>query len=291
MLRLIEENHRRGRNKPEFELLDTGIFDDNRYFDVFIEYAKSSPNDVLMRITAANRGPEAALLHLLPTLWFRNTWVWGCAHEGCWPKPRLYQADQGTISCEHVTLGRYKFCAGPGPDGRMPQLLFTENETNFEKLFHSRNEKPYVKDAFHEYIVGGRNEAINPESKGTKAAAHYALEIPAAGEIVINLRLFAEEEAPSRAFGPEFDGVFAQRIREADDFYEARISSGPVGGKLSHQPPGLCGASLVEAVLSLRGERMARRRSGHAASSGKPEARPKLRLAAPVQSRRDLHAG
>jgi hypothetical protein len=223
--RLIEENSRRGRDMPEFELLDTGIFDDNRYFDVFIEYAKSSPNDMLIRITAANRGPDAASLHLLPTLWFRNTWVWGCENESCWPKPRLYQTDQGVISCEHVSLGRYKFCAGPGTDGRMPQLLFTENETNFEKIFDSPNAKPYAKDAFHEYVVGGRAEAINPESKGTKAAAHYALEIPAGGEITINLRLYAEEESLPQVFGPEFDGVFAQRIREADEFYETRISS------------------------------------------------------------------
>ena len=223
--RLLDENRRRGRSEPEFELLDTGIFDDKRYFDVFMEYAKASPNDVLIRITAANRGPDAATLHLLPTLWFRNTWIWECAHEGCWEKPQLCQVDKGAISCEHVTLGRFQFGAGPGPDGQMPALLFTENETNFEKLFHSRNVERYAKDAFHEYVVGGRTESINSELKGTKAAAHYALEIPAQGEITVKLRLYAEDEAQPQIFGPEFERLFAERIKEADEFYASRIAS------------------------------------------------------------------
>jgi hypothetical protein len=223
--RLLDENRRRGRDEPEFELLDTGVFDENRYFDVFVEYAKSSPNDMLVRITAANRGPDAARLHLLPTLWFRNTWIWQCAHEGCWVKPQLMQLGEGAIACEHVTLGRFQFRAGPGPDGAAPQLLFTENETNSEKLFHSRNVEAYTKDAFHEYIVNGRSEAVNPEPLGTKAAACYVLDIPARAEIAVNLRLYAEDEAPLQAFGPEFEGLFADRIKEADEFYALRIAS------------------------------------------------------------------
>src|SRR5438477_1106432 len=134
--RLVEENRRRGRTEPEFELVDSGLFDDNRYFDVFAEYVKHSPNDILIRITVANRGPEAATLHLLPTLWFRNTWSWGCTHEGCWLKPRLWPAPDGGIQGEHETLGRMRLAAAPGPDGKNPTWLFTENETNIQRLFN-----------------------------------------------------------------------------------------------------------------------------------------------------------
>src|SRR5207249_2636268 len=124
--RLVEENRRRSKNDPEFELPDTGAFDESRYFDVFVEYAKASPNDVLLRITAANRGPEAAILHLLPTLWFRNTWSWGCGHEGCWPKPFIRRAGEGTLETYHVTLGRFFLAARPLVDGTAPVFLFTE---------------------------------------------------------------------------------------------------------------------------------------------------------------------
>src|SRR5262249_54704988 len=150
----------------------TGIFDNGRYFDIFAEYAKASSDDVLIRITAINRGTEAALLHLLPTLWFRNTWSWGCAHEGCWPKPLIRRAEDGSLFCHHVTLGRFRFAASPLVDGRQPAFLFTENETNATKLFGDVNGSPYVKDAFHDYVVSGRAEAINPKGQGTKAAAH-----------------------------------------------------------------------------------------------------------------------
>ncbi len=224
--RLIGESHSRTRNDPEFELLDTGIFDENRYFDVFIEYAKASPNDVLIRITAANRGPETARLHLLPTLWFRNTWIWQCAHEGCWEKPQLCREARGAIFCEHETLGSLHFLAGPDPGGQSPMLLFTENETNNELIYHSKNISPYVKDAFHVFVVHGRSEAVNPQLKGTKAAAHYILEIPSHSEAAINLRLFAEEEAPLKPFGPEFQNEFLERIKEADEFYQNRLLIG-----------------------------------------------------------------
>jgi hypothetical protein len=224
--RLIEENRRRTRNDAEFELLDTGIFDGNRYFDVFVEYAKASPNDVLIRITAVNRGPDAARLHLLPTLWFRNTWIWQCTHEGCFVKPLMRREGDGAIDCRHATLGRFRFLAGPDPQGRTPRLLFTENETNSELLYRSKNTSPYVKDAFHELIVRGRGEAVNPDLRGTKAAAHYILDIAAHGQATINLRLFAEEEAPAGAFGSAFDEIVAQRIREADEFYDNRLPAG-----------------------------------------------------------------
>ena len=142
-------------NEPEFELVDTGVFDEGRYFDVFAEYAKAAPDDILIRITVANRGPEAARLHLLPTLWFRNTWSWGSAYdEGCWPKPHLRAGRRRTrSSAEHTTLGRFRLMPAPGPDGESPPLLFTENETNLAAAVpDAPNASPYVKDAFHEYV-------------------------------------------------------------------------------------------------------------------------------------------
>jgi hypothetical protein len=221
--RLVEENRRNGKLDPEFELLDTGIFDEGRYFDVFVEYAKASPNDMLIRITAANRGPEPADLHLLPTLWFRNTWSWGCTHEGCWPKPFLRRAEGGTLLANHVTLGPFQLAVKPLIDGTAPELVFTENETNSARLFGAPNSSAYAKDAFHEYVVENRADAINPKGQGTKAAAHYRLLIPAAGHVTVQLRLCAEAEATPKPFGEGYDRIFADRIREADEFYEARM--------------------------------------------------------------------
>ena len=221
---LLEENRRRGRHEPEFELVETGAFDEGRYFDVLAEYAKAAPDDILIRITVANRGPEAARLHLLPTLWFRNTWSWGSAYEeGGWPKPHLEQVGEGTIEAEHDTLGRFRLVAGPGPDGRSPTLLFTENETNAVRLFDSPNASPFVKDAFHEYLIHNRIMSVNPMRRGTKAAAHYLLEIPARSQYTVCLRLHSDDSAPEQPFGTMFDRVFEERIREADTFYAARI--------------------------------------------------------------------
>jgi hypothetical protein len=221
--RLVEENRRRGKTAPEFELLDTGVLNDGRYFDVFVEYAKASPDDMLIRITAANRGPEAAHLHLLPTLWFRNTWSWGCLHEGCWPKPFIRRTEDGTLLSHHVTLGRFRLAVSPLADGTTPQFLFTDNETNAARLFGAVNGSAYAKDAFHEHVVAGRSNAVNQKGQGTKAAAHFQLLIPAAGQETLQLRLFAEEEAPSQPFRESFDHVFAARQREADEFYAAHI--------------------------------------------------------------------
>ena len=222
--RLAEENRRRGRQEPEFELAETGVFDDGRYFDVTAEYAKAAPDDILIRITVANRGPEAARLHLLPTLWFRNTWSWGSAYEESrWPKPHLEPVGENTIAAEHATLGRFRVAVAPGPDGTPPPLLFTENETNSARLFDSANAGLYVKDAFHEYMVHGKLGAVNPARRGTKAAAHYRLEIPAHSQHTVCLRLSAEGELPAQPFGPAFDRIFEQRAREAEAFYAARI--------------------------------------------------------------------
>ncbi len=223
---LVEENRRRGKDQPEFELLDTGVFDDNRYFDVFAEYAKASPDDVLIRITVANRGPEPATIHLLPTLWYRNTWIWGCKHEGCWIKPNIRWVDDATLLGDHVSFGKHTLVAGPGPDGKAPRFLFTGNETNSRKLYGMDNWTPYVKDAFHEYVVHGNTAAVNPKNVGTKVAAYYKTEVPAGGEVVVRLRLCAVNGAPGgRAlpFGKEFDSIFSDRIRETDEFYAEHV--------------------------------------------------------------------
>jgi hypothetical protein len=223
--RLVEENRRRGLDDPEFELADTGIFDDSRYFDVVVEYAKASPDDILIRVTAANRGPAAATLHLLPTLWFRNTWAWGRRGEGYWPKPSITAKDAVTLTADHASLGRFELAACAGPGGDPPAMLVTENETNFERTFGVPNPTPYVKDAFHDVVVGGRRDAVNPARCGTKAAFWYHGDIPAGGEVTVRLRLRAADDAAGEPFADSFDGVLARRIADADEFYAA-IASG-----------------------------------------------------------------
>ncbi|MGH9316478.1 MAG: MGH1-like glycoside hydrolase domain-containing protein, partial [Thermoanaerobaculia bacterium] len=217
---LLTENRRRTREDPEFELPDTGIFDENRYFDVFAEYAKASPDDIAIRITVCNRGPAAAPLTVLPTLWFRNTWSWGRTGEGYWPKPRI-TAQGGALLAEHASLGRFRLEAEANPID--PLLLFTENETNAARLFGGANPTPYVKDAFHDYVVHGATEAVNPERVGTKAAVLYRLEVPARGEMTLRLRLTAEKEASQSPFGRGFEELFRRRVLEADAFYASRF--------------------------------------------------------------------
>ncbi|MGB8768104.1 MAG: glucosidase, partial [Candidatus Korobacteraceae bacterium] len=205
---LIETNKRRSREEMEYELLDTGIFNEDKYFDVFVEYAKADPEDVLIKVSVHNRGPEAAQLHLLPTLWYRNTWSWGDDV----PKPGLRQAGSGTIQASHPQLGDYTLqCEGAS------ELLFTENESNASRLWGQPNPSPYVKDAFHEYVIAGKKDAVNPAKSGTKAAAHYVLDVPAGQSKVVRLRLRAKPAANAFA---EFDKLFAARLADADEFYE-----------------------------------------------------------------------
>ena len=224
---LVEENRRRGKNDREFELADTGVFDGSRYHDVVAEYAKESPYDLLIRVTVTNRGPDAATLHVLPTLFFRNTWSWGCTHDGCTVKPRLTRRSATSLEAAHPTLGRYRFCADLGPDGLEPEILFTENETNVLRLYGVPNPSPYVKDAFHRRVVANETEAVNPEGQGTKAAAWYRLTVAAGASAVLRLRLTAVdakgEPAHPSPFGSFFDATFAERIREADAFYARRL--------------------------------------------------------------------
>lgn len=202
---LLEENARRDKTEPEFELIDTGIFDDDRYFDVFVEYAKVSPDDVLIRISAHNRGPEPATLHLLPQIWFRNTWSW---KEGA-ARPILHAMGREQIAIEHPEIGTWHYYADD-----QPALLFCENESNLERFGGGANN--YTKDAIHDYVVGQRESAVNPARAGTKAAVHYQKRIASGTGATIHLRLSrGEVEQPF----DQFDRVFAQRIQEADDFY------------------------------------------------------------------------
>jgi Mannosylglycerate hydrolase MGH1-like glycoside hydrolase domain len=208
---LLENNRRRSRNDYEYELIDTGVFDDDRYFDVFVEYAKGAPEDILIRITVHNRGPEAAQIHVLPTLWFRNTWL---GRNGG-PKPVLTGSD-GAIWARHPEMDSYSLAC----DGQ-PEIIFTENESNIERLWGQPNRAPWVKDSFHQYVINGNSQAINPEKTGTKAAAHYVLEVPAAGSSVVRLRLSVNP--PANQFGKVFDATFAARLDDANEFYD-RIS-------------------------------------------------------------------
>jgi hypothetical protein len=214
---LVAENARRTRRDPEYEILDTGIFNDNRYFDIFAEYAKHAPNDILIRITVINRGPDAATLHLLPTLWFRNTWVWHAAHEGT-SKPQIHQDNDHLLTATHESLGTFHLAIGPGPDGHQPPVLFTDNETNSQRLWNVPN-AGFVKDAFHEALIHGRHDAVNPAHTGTKAAPHYLLHLPPGDTHTIKLRLFAQDQSPPEPFGSAFDDTFRTRIREAGEFY------------------------------------------------------------------------
>src|SRR2546426_5187033 len=212
---LREENRRRGRREPEYELTDTGVFDGKRYWDVTAQYAKASPDDILIRLTIANRGPTPARLHLLPTLWFRNTWSWGAAYdEGRWPKPGLTRVDDRSVLAVHATLGRFRLTAGDGPDGRSPEFMFTENESNSRRLFDAPNESPYVKDAFHEYVVHGRQDSVRRDG-GTKASAVYVMDVPGTGEYSVDLRLTREDDERVLPFR-DFEQVFADRKAEAD---------------------------------------------------------------------------
>ena len=268
--RLIEENRRRGLGAPELELIDTGVVNEDRYFDVFAEYAKASENDILIRLTIANRGPEKAALHLLPTLWFRNTWAWGPTPEESTNKPSISLEGKGLVRAEHDVLGSYQLAF----EGNATPL-FTENETNSARIHNYPDGQRFVKDAFHEYVVHGRADAVNSQNVGTKFAAHYALEIESGKSEVVRLRLSAvnlgsargsravfgalaednarvghaqvllSENSPSQVDSgvrgepprtarepralpnpfADFNDVFALRLKEADEFYDAVIPS------------------------------------------------------------------
>jgi hypothetical protein len=220
---LVAENRRRDKRQAEYELMDTGIFDEDRYFDVLVEYAKWDVEEILVRLHVTNRGAQAAELHLLPTIWFRNTWSWGAPAE---PRPTLRESvvltghDAKAVELFESYYGQRKlYCEGS------PELLFTENETNNERLYNAPNRSPYVKDAFNEYIVNGRKEAVNPEHTGTKAAAHYVLNVAPGETETVRLRFTnkRDEQSGAQLFGEEFERIFAARLSEANEFYEKII--------------------------------------------------------------------
>lgn len=212
---LVRTNRNRSRDEQEYELIDTGIFDENRYFDVFVEFAKAAPDDLLIQISAVNRGPESAVLHILPQLWFRNTW---------WRDEKMNRPEVIETSIDsHVITARYAdnsemylYCA------ETPELLFTENETNTERLWGNPNAYPYVKDGFQEAIVGGNQKAVNPAKKGTKAGVHYTLDIPAGETGIVKLRISSASPSVSfKPFGSKFDSVLQNRHQEADEFFSS----------------------------------------------------------------------
>jgi len=211
---LVEENRRRGKDQPEFELMDTGVFQDNRYFDVFVEYAKGDVEDILVKITATNRGPDKAALRLLPTIWFRNVWSWGDDEA----RPDLRKV-AGGIELDHPGLGqRWLYCEGA------PELLFTENETNRKRLFGVENPFTCVKDGINDYLVNGQKDAVLSSLMGTKAAAHYKLAVPAGGSVTIRLRLTdIDFSGVAQAAFDGFDTLFATRKNEADEFYRTVV--------------------------------------------------------------------
>ena len=206
---LVEENCRRGRDQPEFELIDTGIFAENRYFDVEIEYAKADPDDILMQITVHNRAGEAASLHVLPQLWARNIWSWRADSM----RPRLLARGNDGISVDHPSISPMRLIC----DGR-PEFLFCENETNCKRIWGTPSTAQYFKDGINDYVVSGRREAVNPARLGTKAAAHYQMTLPPGGNMRLRLRLLNDDLEADIA---DFDAILGRRRAEADEFHIA----------------------------------------------------------------------
>ncbi|MCA8995341.1 MAG: glucosidase, partial [Planctomycetaceae bacterium] len=223
---LIEENSRRNRDEREYELIDTSVFDDNKYFDVHVEYAKAAPEDTLIRVTICNRGNDSARLHLLPTFWFRNFWDSNTTFEADHAKPSLALQPDGGLLAEDATLGRYRIYADIGPKGYRAPWWFTENETNSGRLRSPQVNLPGCKDAFHLYLIKGMKDALNATPEGTKSAAYYILSVPARSQITIRLRLCREDLAPDVPFGSSFEDTFDLRKQEADAFYDLKVDAG-----------------------------------------------------------------
>jgi hypothetical protein len=226
---LAEINRRRSRKETEYEITDMGLFDDGHYFDCEIEYAKAAPDDILIRIRIHNRGPIAQAVHLLPTLWFRNSWIWGCDHEGCTSKPRMRKIADGSVSLDHETLGKFTFRCDHGRDRRRqsdvpPVWLFTENETNPQRHPGLPTTGDYFKDAFHRYIIDGETRAVQPRGFGTKCAAYFLAIVHPDSPFEMRCRLSAEGlVATEAAFDETFDAKFSTRKSEADEFYKVAI--------------------------------------------------------------------
>ena len=251
---LVSTNRNRGKQEMEYELLDTGIFDEDRYFDVVVEYAKAGHDDILMLVTAYNRGPEEATLHLLPTLWFRNTWSWGdeVTKPRRWRPPTESRAI-AAARASHAELGEWLLRADASA-----QLLFCENETNNERLFGVPNGSPYVKDGINEFVVHGAADAVNPERTGTKVAAHHVLAIAGGDSASIRVRLTAADgsqtDVPGKGkpLGADFDRVFNARRKEADQFYATVIPPTLRADGAMVMRQALGGAVVGQAVLRVQ---------------------------------------
>jgi len=220
---LRDESAKRSFQDPEFELTDTGIFDEDRYFDVQIEYAKSTPEDVLIRITIFNRGPDPAEIHFLPTWWFRNTWSWGPTDEKPVTRPSISKIESHQLGVSHESLGEFTILADPAQQVSEPSWLFTENETNTWRFEDPESRQPSCKDAFHRAVVHGAEGIVNPQPTGTKAAAHYSAIVPSGESIEYRFRMTRQDIHIDEPFGESFDGVFAERIREADQYSESLV--------------------------------------------------------------------
>lgn len=220
---LVLQNRLRTLQEREFELPDAGVFAEGRYFDCDIEYAKNSANDILIRATVTNCGPERASLHVLPQWWFRNTWTWDCTHEGCTPKPSMKLVDKQIVT-RHVSLGQWYLQSDVTSDGVQPQYLFTDNETNTDLHPDVPSTSGFFKDAFHRHVIHGVSDAVSRNASGTKVAAWSQHVLEPGQSIVIRARMSQADEVPAEWFGPTFDQVFVDRIREADEFYAERIS-------------------------------------------------------------------
>ncbi len=221
---LVAENGRRTHLQPEYELVDTGVFDQNRYFDVQVEYAKGSIKDILIKVTISNRGPDQADLVFLPTLWYRNTWAWGQISEECLVEPKISIERPGTVSAVHAVMGEYEMTFDKGPDGKLPEFLFTNNETNTQRLYGEPLARPYVKDAFHDAVIEGKADAVNPEQFGTKTAGRYNLTIPAGDSVVLRMRLTEKGAAQGEPLDDSFEDIFAARVEEAEEFYSSKLA-------------------------------------------------------------------
>src|SRR5262245_15602152 len=279
---LVAEGRRRDRRAPEYELLETGVFDEDRYFDVTVEYSKAGPDEVLVRLAATNRGPEPAALHRLPTLWFRNTWSWKPGSERPVLRGQRGGAGHATVEAEHPSLGsRWLYCQGT------PRLLFTENESNASRLWGVPNAGPYTKDGIDQFVVHGRTEAVNPEPVGTKMAAGYEMTLAPGETRTVELRLTNSPMALRRGVRRRPRPAPSRGGRVLRD----RDSGHPLGRRPRRDAPGLGRPALEQAVLSLRRADVAGGRSGRAPPATRPTPGPQRRLASSVQRGHHLHAG
>jgi hypothetical protein len=278
---LVKENARRDRMKPEFELMDTAIFHENRYFDVFVEFAKADAEDILIQLTIVNRGPDDTRLHLLPQLWFRNTWAWGNDPY----RPALCATAEGHIQAEHQNLSPLTLYCDEAQPGQKPALLFCENATNNARLYHAPSDEQFFKDGINDYLVLGQADAVNPAQTGTKAAAHYELALAAGATRVVRLRLAAPGLATPFA---DFDQLLKLRQAEADLFY-TELQAGLKDAERAAS--GVCRHAVVQAVLLLRCAAVAGRRPGPAAPAARAPRRPQQhRLEPPQQPAHHLDA-